>query len=395
VTTISAGRRILGPIAITVLLASSACTLFGSDQTDQAGSTSTSPNDCATAIEAVATGAQGDVLSAVAGDRPGEVWAVGTHWRGAGVGGPLATLWDGSTWTTASLKADEFRGIHLEAVDVTSTGDAWAVGFGKRSAPAIIHWDGRTWSAQDAPVFPQSDLLGVSAAWADDVWAVGSTGVGSQAHGGVDRALILRLREGAWAHVRGADTPGIGSLLTDVAPGPGGVWAVGSWLGPERRYHPLAERWDGSAWRIVSTPTGDDDELLSAVAAIDGTVWAVGWSWSDTGTRSIVLRSDGTSWSDESLPGATGARMQVTDVEASGDGVVVVGRAVNDEGIRRPVAFRWDGSGWTEIAVTSPGAGNGGFDGLTDLGSDGWFSVGAMGGEGGGGAFVPIVARGC
>jgi hypothetical protein len=58
------------------------------------------------------------------------------------------------------------------------------------------------------------------------------------------------------------------------------VWAVGTTQpGIERSSATLAERWNGTRWRVVSTPSpGSGNDGLSGVAEIPhrGGLWAVG-----------------------------------------------------------------------------------------------------------------------
>jgi hypothetical protein len=58
------------------------------------------------------------------------------------------------------------------------------------------------------------------------------------------------------------------------------VWAVGTTQpGIERSSATLAERWNGTRWRVVSTPSpGSGNDGLSGVAEIPhrGGFWAVG-----------------------------------------------------------------------------------------------------------------------
>src|SRR5215831_9456492 len=69
----------------------------------------------------------------------------------------------------------------LTAAAVIADDDVWAVGFSfmqENTAPyhtLIEHWDGVQWTIIPAPTPPVfSQLLGVSAAATDDVWAVGA-----------------------------------------------------------------------------------------------------------------------------------------------------------------------------------------------------------------------------
>jgi hypothetical protein len=73
------------------------------------------------------------------------------------------------------------------------------------------------------------------------------------------------------------------------------IWAVGfrqdrSGAIPIGRT--LTEHWNGSAWSVVASPNvGSNDNLLNAVAAVPGDVWAVG-SW-EVFDHTLALRETG------------------------------------------------------------------------------------------------------
>jgi len=73
------------------------------------------------------------------------------------------------------------------------------------------------------------------------------------------------------------------------------AWAVGT-AGSNRT---LIERWNGTAWKRVPSPSPDATDRLSAVAATSArNAWAVG----DTSkinhgsSETLILRWNGTSW---------------------------------------------------------------------------------------------------
>jgi hypothetical protein len=121
----------------------------------------------------------------------------------------------------------------------------------------------------------------VAATSATSAWAVGSTGA---------YTLIERWNGTAWKQVP-SPTPTSGGSLNAVAATSGrNAWAVGSYgSGPSTRA--LIEHWNGTAWKQVPSPGDAGNSSLNGVAATSATnTWAVGLP-----TDSIlILRCNGT-----------------------------------------------------------------------------------------------------
>ena len=68
----------------------------------------------------------------------------------------------------------------------------------------------------------------------------------------------------------------------------------------------LTERWDGTAWNVVSSPTVPEGALLDSVAAGNADqVWAVGWRQQQTLRQPLALRWNGARWSTVATPPST------------------------------------------------------------------------------------------
>src|SRR5262249_41623106 len=64
----------------------------------------------------------------------------------------------------------------------------------------------------------------------------------------------------------------------------------------------LVEHWDGSAWSVVDSPNGPDNNGLGSVVALSPSdVWAVGVTGNDL-EQPLAEHYDGTSWSLTTLP---------------------------------------------------------------------------------------------
>lgn len=125
--------------------------------------------------------------------------------------------------------------------------------------------------------------------------------------------------------------------------------AVGSAVDRPGDSRVLTLRWDGSTWRLISSPNpGNHANSLGALASDGGGgVWAVG-GFADHGRRngSLYLRWTGDGW--ESVPGPVGeALRQYPDAvsAASSDDAWAVG----SEGTASFLIARWDGKKWSSL----------------------------------------------
>jgi hypothetical protein len=112
---------------------------------------------------------------------------------------------------------------------------------------------------------------------------------------------------------------------------------------PSSAFRPLVERWNGSAWSIVSTPKTSPFEpaVLNAVSCAKGSCTAVGI----LGYRELLERWDGGKWSIQPVPkGAPDAVLNGVSCVSPTD-CVTVGGLTNGSG--QSIAERWNGSRWS------------------------------------------------
>jgi hypothetical protein len=120
-----------------------------------------------------------------------------------------------------------------------------------------------------------------------------------------------------------------------------------------------AERWDGSAWQLVSLPKLDDNTLLTTISVLgpDDT-WIAG---KEADGQAFFLHWDGRSWTREAAPqidhkGASITQMRVfapNDIWATGNGVDPGSDGWN---VSSPLIMHWDGHRWknTPISAAQP-----------------------------------------
>src|SRR5262249_45657258 len=111
------------------------------------------------------------------------------------------------------------------------------------------------------------NLVSVAAVSAHDVWSVGGTSGG--------KPMILRWNGTAWKHV--SSPAPAGSVLRRVAAtSASNAWAVGSYGTSNSRT--LILHWNGTTWKQVPSPSPGGGSYLAGVAATSASnAWAVGY----------------------------------------------------------------------------------------------------------------------
>jgi len=170
------------------------------------------------------------VLDAVSATSSHDAWAVGNvfNFFSQGHDLPFILHWNGILWTRVPLLVSP-RGAGLRGVTATAPNDAWAVGFtgSATGQPLTLHWNGRSWNPvpSPSPGGPASDsfLAGVTATSRFRAFAVGQFDTSDGRDG-----LLLRWNGFRWSQVPTAN-PELRTQLTGVDAGSAGdVWAVGS-----------------------------------------------------------------------------------------------------------------------------------------------------------------------
>jgi hypothetical protein len=279
------------------------------------------------AVASPPVGSEGN-LTAVASLSATDAWAVGQYQGPDSLQRTLIEHWNGSSWTLVPSPNSSDRFNALTAVAAVSANDVWAVGSGitapNKNEQLIEHWDGKTWTIVANPTISQGDsvLSGVAAIAANDIWAVGS--------------------------------------ISSLTPTP-----------PVTQNQPLVEHWDGSIWKVITSPAfpipANVSTIRASLAAISGNsardVWAVG---EIQGSGSLIEHWDGAAWkviasatpSDPyaSYQGLSGvAAIATNDVWAVGPGIssFALGGCGADQ--PSPLMEHWNGSRWSNVPVALPG----------------------------------------
>ena len=232
----------------------------------------------------------GSVLSGVAATSAGSAWAVGS----TGSGKTLILRWNGTTWKRVPSPSPG-AGAGLSGVAATSAGSAWAVGF-TGSKALILRWNGTAWKRvpSPSPAFSERFFRGVAAVSARRAWAVGCSTCATAS--GFNKPLIERWNGTAWKAVPSPSRTG-GILSGVAATSARSAWAVGGTergVGSGTRIRTLILRWNGTTWKRVPSPSPGLRAGLSGVAATSArNAWAVGSTGSG---KTLILRWNGTAW---------------------------------------------------------------------------------------------------
>lgn len=186
----------------------------------------------------------------------------------------------------------------------------------------------------DQGIGSNSNLSGVVATAANDVWAVG--GVESETATNYS-TLIEQWNGSVWSTMQSPNVSNAGNVLYGVtAVSASDVWAVGgtqyssgSILG-----QPLTEHWNGTAWSIVSSPVPPEptSNFFSVAAISSSDVWAVGYMAKNNIGNTLIEHWNGSSWAVATSPNPGSLSNGLNGIAAvpSGRYLVAVGSFSNN-----------------------------------------------------------------
>lgn len=233
-----------------------------------------------------------------------------------------------------------------------------------------------SWAIQATPL-PRGATTGylpsVSCVTPADCVAVGShfqtSGPRNQLRGG---ALAEHWTGGAW-RLQPVPSPAgpnkfvnLSAVSCDSA---ASCTAVGNYQNRAGNYFTLAEHWNGSTWSILATPTPPGVAYVnlnavwcdSAASCVAAGYYAVGVT--SGGGAALVERWDGSGWTIEPTPAnPPGTYVSILDAVSctSAASCTAVGASyASTSPTIRPLAERWDGSGWTIQPTPAPSGSTG------------------------------------
>jgi hypothetical protein len=351
----------------------------------------------------------------------------------------LVETWNGSAWSIQSSPNAALKYNLLVDLSCTSATACTAVGldsagFGQNPESLAERWNGTAWSAQAIvnPELPIEDELkavscssntlcvgagknlfaenGFTEVWNGTAWMVASSFTGEMrkisctaegcvavgTKGGVAETWLVLQFGGAWIVVPTMPALPSGAtetVLDGVACSSGSACtAVGSYKGPEGTYHPLVERWNGSAWSLQSAPDPAEGNAQNAMLAVGCSGGSFCMSVGEAAGKPVAEVWNGSGgWSSSPAPPIpSGSKGATLDGVACGStkACMAVGDSYEGVGTEKALAERWTGTKWAILTAPAP-LGAKGFVNLTDvacLSPNACFSAGYYAPEVGGGA---------
>lgn len=278
----------------------------------------------------------------------------------------LAERWTGTTWSIELTPNPAGGDSSLSAVDCTGATACTAVGdyFTTSNVEKTLdeHWNGTAWSITTTPnpAGAKGSLLnGVACTATASCIAVGSY---KKTSSGNPMALAERWNGTAWSILSTPNPSGNrGVTLNSVGcSSASACTAAGDWFNSSDTEVTLAERWNGTSWSIQTTinPTTHLSELLGVACAAATACMAVGDEINSSFLEvPLVEQWNGTSWSVLSTPsisGSMGAWFESVSC-ATATGCNSVGANLNSSGVEVTLAEKWNGSAWSIKSTPNPG----------------------------------------
>ena len=326
------------------------------------------------------------VLDAISCASPGTCLAVGGYENRAGTGLPLAEARTSTGWRVQPAPAppgavfSNLFGVSCTAADACTAAGYYTDGL-RHIHPLAERWDGTSWRIQAAPSplgRPLSGFFAVSC-----TSATACTAVGAQTDATGTTALAERWDGRSW-RVQATPSPdgsAVAEFFAVSCTSASACTAGGASLDNSGTSVPLAERWDGTSWRVQVTPApaGSIGSGFAGMSCSSATVCIAAGSYGTSGGSGVMLaeRWNGTRWRIQVTPspaGATGSELLAVSCAATGVctavGSVTIGSAGgraataasrNSGGSTTTVglAERWNGTTWRVQAIPNPGRSTG------------------------------------
>jgi hypothetical protein len=291
------------------------------------------------------------------------VWAVGGFANNETSGQTLIEHWNGSRWVR--VKSPNPGGLtrtsQLRGVAAVSANDIWAVGDYTSGSdavvPLVIHWNGTAWrtATVPAPAGNLGILSDVVATSASDVWAVGESCTGCA----TDVTLTYHWNGKKWRLVTSPNPTDVAALRSVAAVSRTDVWAVGDYFNGTATQS-LTMHWDDKRWKTVASPdpagTSNQTILFGVAADSSKRAWAVGKYYNGTATETLTLWWNGKRWVHQSSPNPSTTNNALSGVVAIADrNAWAVGEAVDSSPGGQPLLEHWNGKRWKTVASPDPG----------------------------------------
>ena len=299
--------------------------------------------------------------------------AVGTFLSSKGPEFTLAETWNGTAWTVVPSPTPNVAqgGGELDSVSCPSSTACIAVGFGftnkttTATSPIAESWNGSKWTVVPTPKLANAGaaLKGVSCTSPSSCMAVGSAGTAMDD----TRSTLAESWNGtAWKLVSTPPPPAPGdTALSSVScTAPASCMAAGYYANTTKSTPlTLAETWNGTTWRILTTPNPGSSGTLSGIACtVASACMAVG-GHRHSGTfilnATLSEQWNGHTWRARTSPNPPSANFAGFDaISCTGPAAcMATGFALAEEGESGiTLAESWNGTAWSLLKAPSPGS---------------------------------------
>lgn len=277
-------------------------------------------------------------------------WAVG--WSGFpedGIATARSWHWNGKTWISVT-PVQQTQTSFLEAVSAVSGTNVWAGG-SDLDGCTLQHWTGQKWANVACPDkgLSESEINGIDARTASDVWAVGDGFPASE-----EKGLAEHWNGSSWTQHSTASAPGVANELASVDDlGAGNALAVGVYETKVKGaviQHALAEHWTGTAWKRVTVAQSSTPSDLLGIAGTPATgILAVGYVKQSSGNLvPLIEKWNGSAFVRVTQPVSSGDLGSVTVLSGSN------AYASGETGAGAPLVEHWNGTAWAKVSIPAP-----------------------------------------
>jgi hypothetical protein len=250
-------------------------------------------------------------------------------------------------WQVLSPPDPDPNASELVGVAAITASDVWAFGGSNTSPPLQLqHFDGTSWRLVAAPALPPSaGLNSMRAVSTNDIWAVGYQQPGSQGA----LPLIVHWDGTNWSVIPNPVGNTNGELFSVVPIGDKYVWAVGFYEPKPLGVQPLIEHFNGHHWVIDNIYNPPSRAVLQAITGTSlNNIWAGGYGGGGAGA--LIERWNRTTWSWSQSPTNTGNYVDSMSARSSSD-VWAVGPPSGGLFVER-----WDGTAWRSVRYPRGGS---------------------------------------
>jgi hypothetical protein len=212
--------------------------------------------------------------------------------------------------------------------------------------------------AKPAAVVASGQLTGVTCVSSTNCFAVGFFSVSGS---GLDKTLIERWNGVRWSVVTSPNPAGakLSRLFGVACQSSSSCFAVGNqYVTTSRSGTTLIERWNGTAWSIVTGPDPDAgwvDPELNGISCTASTCLAVGLEsiTSSVCCKTFAQRWDGNTWSTVATPNLAGSSYSRLDGASCTNTLVCVAVGTSTNNRSKTLVERWNGTSGSVVASPS------------------------------------------